>query len=395
MNEAKPNLTILGKLVILILIAGSLYGAFNYLHKPGPGKASGQGAAISTGSGDEAEIGIAYGTEKQRWLEWAAEEFAKTSDGRGIKVNLIPMGSLEGAQAILAGDKRINVWSPASSLYKETFVQDWQMKNGDNPILKEENLALTPMVFVMWDERYQAFVKKYKHVSFSTINEALMEKGGWSSIAGKPEWGLFKFGHTHPNQSNSGLATLILMAYSYNSGARSLGVSNVTDAGFQTWLRNTEAAVSGLSNSTGNLMKEMVLKGPSSYDGVFVYESVAIDYLRNAEGRWGELRIIYPTKNLWNENPYYIVNVPWSTDAQRSASEKFLKFLISEEVQKRALSHGLRPGNPNVPVRFAGSPFIEYQKYGLRIDPGNICDAPKGDVITNLIAGWQRSQGGR
>ena len=35
------------------------------------------------------------------------------------------------------------------------------------------------------------------------------------AIAGKPEWGLFKFGHTHPDQSNSGLLTLVLMAYEF------------------------------------------------------------------------------------------------------------------------------------------------------------------------------------
>ena len=62
--------------------------------------------------GPKVEIGIAYGTEKQRWLEWAVAEFAKTSEGKHINVNLIPMGSLEGAHAILGGDKRINVWSP-------------------------------------------------------------------------------------------------------------------------------------------------------------------------------------------------------------------------------------------------------------------------------------------
>ena len=46
-----------------------------------------------------------------------------------------------------------------------------------------------------------------------------------------------------------------------------------------------------------------MLKGPSSYDAVFVYESVAIDYLKNAEGRWGALHIIYPAYNMWNDNP--------------------------------------------------------------------------------------------
>ena len=108
---------------------------------------------------------------------------------------------------ILRGDdaaKKINAWAPASSLYKQSFVQDWQDKYGNNPILKEEQLALTPMVFVFWDERYQPFVKKYQEVTFQDDRPGATEKGGWDAIAGKTtNWGFFKFGHTHPNKSTA------------------------------------------------------------------------------------------------------------------------------------------------------------------------------------------------
>ena len=224
-----PKLTGLGKLFILLFVAGCITAAY-YLFIQKPKSAAGnRGASSGTdsvfdsfGSQDHVEIGIAYGTEKQRWLQWAVEEFAKTKDGKRIKVNLIPMGSLEGAHALLNGDQRIHVWSPASALYKDTFVQEWQVKYSQNPILKAEPLALSPMVFVFWDERYQSFLPKYKTVSFVTLGQALQEKGGWEAIAQKPEWGLFKFGHTHPNESNSGLMTIVLSAYSYQRKTKDL-----------------------------------------------------------------------------------------------------------------------------------------------------------------------------
>jgi hypothetical protein len=73
--------------------------------------------------------------DDRRVLEWAASEFAKTPTGQKIKINLIPMGSLEGAQAVLRSDQRIHVWSPASSLYKDVFLQDWQVQHaGNKPI---------------------------------------------------------------------------------------------------------------------------------------------------------------------------------------------------------------------------------------------------------------------
>jgi ABC-type Fe3+ transport system substrate-binding protein len=346
-------------------------------------------------SGDRVILGVAYGTEKQRWLEWAVREFASTPEGQRIQVDLIPFGSIEAAHAILDGDKRIAVWSPASTAYEDVFVQEWQTKFNTNPIVKKEALALTPMVFVIWEERYEAFVRKLQRVSFTTIAQALKEKGGWDAIAGKPEWGVFKFGHTNPNQSNSGLETLVLAAHQYQQKTRGLTMKDILDVDFQQWLEGMERGVTGMSNSTGNMMRDMVLKGPSSYDAVFVYESVAIDFLKNAEGRWGKIRIVYPEYNAWNESPYYILNAAWVGPAQRKAGEAFLDFLMSERVQKEALTHGFRPGDPKVPVKFANSPFVTYAPYGVQVDLQKICEPPKADVVTNLLASWQRMQTGR
>src|SRR5262245_342338 len=146
-----PRLTFVGKLFVLLVVAGSLYGAW-WLFVQGrmpaaPGATPQQATAERPGAA--VEIGISYGTEKKRWLETAVEAFGHTRRGASIKIDLIPRGSVEGAQEIVRGDDaahRVHVWTPASSLYKDAFVQDWQVKYGGNPILKEERLALSPMV---------------------------------------------------------------------------------------------------------------------------------------------------------------------------------------------------------------------------------------------------------
>src|SRR5215475_4329763 len=390
-----PKLTLLGRVFIFLFVLACIGGAYYMFVGKKSFQATRNAASSLLSGGPPVEIGVAYGTEKQRWLEWAVNEFAKTSDGKRIKVNLIPMGSLEGARAILSSDQRINVWSPASSAYKDIFVQEWQGKYNDNPFVREEPIALTPMVFVVWDERYQAFVQKYKTMSLQTVNQALQAKGGWDEIAHRPDWGVFKFGHTHPNQSNSGLMTIVLAAYSYHHKTKDLTLKDILDVSFQQWLEELERGASGMSNSTGNMMKEMVRKGPSSYDAVYVYESVAIDYLKNAEGRWGNLRVIYPEYNAWNENPYYIINASWSSPDQRKAAETFLNFLLTEPIQKESLKHGFRPANPSVPVKFADSPFVLYAGNGVQVDLQKICEPPKAEVVNNLLASWQRSQGNR
>jgi hypothetical protein len=319
------------------------------------------------------------------------------------------MGSVEGANAVLDGPKPaaaphqpIHVWSPASSAYRDVLETEWRIKHGTSPVLAAENLALTPMVFVMWKRRYEAFVKEYGTVNFRTVGRAMKEPEGWGKIAQHPEWGLFKFGHTDPNKSNSGLQALVLMAYEFAGKERGLTVREIAEERFQDWLRSFERGVtrhgSSLSHSTGTLMEEMVLRGPSQYDCLMVYENLAIDYMQAAVQRWGadgEFYVAYPDPNVWNEHPYYILDVPWSDERQRKAAADFLKFLMSEPVQRRALEHGFRPGNPSVPVNSEDSPLVKNQKYGLKLNLPVMSEPPSADVTRNLLGSFRRLEPGR
>jgi hypothetical protein len=140
-----------------------------------------RGVAATPAPMEPVEINIAFGTEKAKWLEAARHEFENTPAGSRCKINLMGMGSVEGARAILAGDKPvpIHVWSPASAAYRDVFVQEWKVRHGKSPILRTQDLALTPMVFVLWKSRHDAFIAKYGKVSFRTLGEAMAEPGGW------------------------------------------------------------------------------------------------------------------------------------------------------------------------------------------------------------------------
>jgi ABC-type Fe3+ transport system substrate-binding protein len=410
MTKEPARLTFFGKLIVFLFLAGCGFGAWKLISRGTESQPSGQEAHASASSSGGApagqtvaaparpvatatEIGICYGTEKERWLKWAATEFARTPEGSAIKVNLVPKGSLEGAQAILKGDTSLHVWSPASDIYRDTFEQEWRLKyNSGKAIASSAELALTPMVFVFWAERYDALVKRFGTVDFNTITQALNEPGGWDSLDKKPEWGLFKFGHTHPNESNSGLASLLLTAHEFHKKQRGLAMGDLLQPAFQAWFTKMQSGVSGFSNSTGNMMRDMVLRGPSTYDGLFVYESTVIDYLKNAEGRWGGLKVAYPKINLWNNNPYCIIDAPWSTPAHRKAALAFQEYLLSAPVQAEALKYGFRPANPDVAVKTPESPFTIHAATGLKIDVGAVAEPPRADVISNLLALWQRSR---
>jgi hypothetical protein len=48
-----------------------------------------------------------------------------------------------------------------------------------------------------------------------------------------------------------------------------------------------------------------------------------------------------------------------------------------------------------VPIKFPDSPFTVYARYGIQVDLQKVCEAPKAEVVTNLLQSWQRTQGSR
>jgi hypothetical protein len=395
-----PQTTFLGKLVLLLFVGACLAGGLWWMRQGDRSDATAPGSdapahntVADTPRGDAVRLVVAYGTEKRSWLTWAASAFAETAAGRNIAIELRPLGSLQGAQAIVRSEP-IHLWAPASSLAKETLLSEWGVRHGGNPIAREESLALTPMALVWWRERQATFPgATAARPGLRDIAQAVARPDGWNGLAGRPDWGLFKFGHTDPASSNSGLTALLTMAYAYHDRDRGLTVAHIVDAGFQTWLSGLAAgAVGTRTESTGTMMRDMVLKGPSSYDCLLVYESVAIEHLAHAEGRWGSLQIDYPEHNFWNDNPAYILDVPWSSPAQRQAATAFVRFLLSEAAQRRALTFGFRPADPAVPVLGGDSPFERFRSHGLRNDIGTVAETPAPTVVSNLLQSWQRAR---
>lgn len=335
------------------------------------------------------EVGIAYGREKAEWLTWASQQFAQTPEGKAYALNLMAMSSTEAQAALQKDDSRIHVWVPASGLVRDAFVQSWRRRHTGNAIEREEQLALTPLVFIMFEDRYQAFVKQYKRLSFQTLGQAFQETTGWEGIAQKKEWGRFTFALSDPREHNNGLAALMLVANHLFQKDQGLSAQEIEAQSFQTraMLLQRGFATRG---SPMQMVRDMVLRGPSMFDGAFTYESAVISNLASAEGRWGGVRLTYPEINFWNDNPYYILAAPWSSEAQKAGATAFLEFLMTEPIQKQLLEYGFRPGNPRVPIIFPDSPFERYKREGLRVDIPRTAENPPLGVLEALQKTAQR-----
>lgn len=354
-------------------------------------------------------VEIAYGTEKRAWLEDAAARFATTNPrvrGRPIQIKLTGVGSREIVTRIVQDEYQPTVVSPASMIQIELLRDEWAKRKGGEIFLSgadaPQPLVITPLVIVMWEERGKALWPNSTGDFWKQIHAALAAPGGWPEVGGKAEWGLVKFGHTSPETSNSGIQSLVLLAYGYHEKATDLVVGDVLDTGFQTWLDEIENSVQEFGDSTGTFMDSVVNFGPGKYDMVAVYESLAIGQveanqtagkIEQAEGRWGQpLRIYYPPANIMSEHPYATLSAPWVTPEQREVAALFRTYLLSQPVQELALQYGFRPANSNVTLVNSdpNNPFNRYKDNGVQIDIQQVVSTPPAEVLNELLTIWRR-----
>jgi ABC-type sulfate transport system substrate-binding protein len=181
------------------------------------------------------------------------------------------------------------------------------------------------------------------------------------------------------------------MTYAYHDKTRDLSSEDILDQGFQEWLSEIERSVPEFPSSTGFLMDNMLRFGPSQYDFVIVYENLAIENFRIAEGRGGPIQVYYPPANILSDHPYAILNAEWVTPEQREAAALFRSFLLSEEIQQQALvEYGFRPANTAVALNVEGNPFTRYAEQGVQLDIAQSVEVPSAQVLNELLDLWRR-----
>jgi hypothetical protein len=347
------------------------------------------------------EISFLYSTEKKEWVESAAAAFQK--ENPSIKLNLVGKGSLDAAQGILDGREKPTVWSPADSAVLRMLESDWATEPARGPLFAKDGddapqpLVITPLVFVVWEDRASVLLKanEGRSVSWKAIHKAVASDQGWPAIGGKADWGFVKLGHTDPTRSNSGLQAMLLASFEYYNKRSGLTVGDLLDPKYQEWIKQLEKGVTKFETSTGTFMTDMVRFGPSKYDIAVVYENLAISQIANAQGRWGNLKVYYPPLTLWSDHPAAVLQAEWVTPKQKEAARQWLTYLRSRPVQERALVFGFRPADPAVPIKTqdAANPFTRLAEHGIVVDVPPVAEVPEGPVVRNLLTMWSRVVG--
>ncbi|MBJ6759443.1 substrate-binding domain-containing protein [Myxococcaceae bacterium JPH2] len=391
------------KVLIIIGFLAAVGGVFYLTSKRGDEVPGASTASAATPSRDVTEISFLYSTEKKDWVEAAAAGFQQ--EHPDIKVTLVGRGSLDAAQAILDGREKPTVWSPADSAVLRMLSSDWATDPSRGPLFATDGdaapqpLVITPLVFVVWEDRAQVLQKANagQGVSWKTLHKAVASDQGWPAIGGKADWGFVKLGHTDPTRSNSGLQALLLATMEFYGKRTGLTVGDLLDPKFQDWVKQLEKGVTRFEPSTGTFMTDMVRFGPSKYDVAVVYENLAISQIANAQGRWGNLKVYYPSLTLWSDHPAAVLQASWVTPKQKTAAAEWLRYLHSRPVQERALAFGFRPADPSVPLKTQdpANPFTRLAEQGVQVDVPPVAEIPEGPVVRNLLTLWTRLMSSR
>lgn len=248
---------------------------------------------------DSIELVFTYGSEKERWINEVTDKFNqenhRAQGGKRIFVRAIPMGSGECIDEALNGGRQPHLISPASGAFIKLGNAESQSKTGRELIGSTDNLVLSPVVIAMWKPMAEAIGWGKKPIGWSDILALASSQKGWSAY-GYPQWGQFKFGHTHPQYSNSGLISLFAEVYAATGKTAGLTVADVDKPHTAEFVQGIEKSVVHYGSSTGFFGRKMFASGPQYLSAAVLYENMVIESYDSGDKLAFPVVAIYPKK---------------------------------------------------------------------------------------------------
>jgi len=339
---------------------------------------------------DALELVFPYGSEKKLWLEDVTKRFNEsqqtTDSGKPIVVKLLAMGSGETVEEPLSERLKAHLISPASGAFIKLANARSQASTGGPLIESTQDLVLSPVVIAMWKPMAEALGWPNKPIGWSEIINLTKSEQGWASY-GFPQWGRFKFGHTHPEYSNSGLMAVIAQAYAGAHKVNDLTVADVKSQPVTDLMSDVQRGIVHYGESTGFFGRKMFSSGPEFLSAAVLYESVVIESADTTKYTLPfPVVAIYPKEGtFWTEHPVGIINRPWVTPEHKDAAKKYIAYLLAREQQQAAMSFGFRPSDVSIPL---GEPFTLANGVNPA-EPKTTLQTPSAEVINTVIEAWR------
>ena len=334
------------------------------------------------------ELVFPYGSEKEKWINDVTGDFNqrrfKTHGGKTIYVRALPMGSGETIDNILSGNLHAHLASPASVAFIKLGNAESRSKLGKDLITSTDNLVLSPVVIAMWKPMAEAIGWGKKPLGWSDILALSRNEKGWQAY-GSPQWGKFKFGHTHPEYSNSGLISLFAEAYAGAGKTAGLTLADLNKPQLKQFLGGVEQSVVHYGSSTGFFGRKMFANGPEYLSAAVLYESMVVEsYSENALAF--PIVSIYPKEGtFWSDHPIGVVEREWVTPEHREAAKIYIQYLLARPQQVKALQYGFRPALVDLPL----SAPLDIAHGVDPQEPKTTLEVPSVEVIDGILQVWR------
>ncbi len=362
-----------------------------------PAAASTRAPQAARVAAEPVELDVVFSSEKKDWAGGAIAKFndsqPKTDEGRPIHVKVTFSGSVEPIDGIVAGTEKPHVFSPASSLVLPLLEDRWIGANGATvkPIVgAADPLVLSPVVIAMWEPMARALGWPAKKLGWHDIATLARSADGWRG-KGHPEWGDFRFGHTHPAYSNSGLISVLAEVYAGLGKTRDLTTDDVTGKAAKQLLHDIESAVVHYGRSTGFFYDALTQHGPAYLSAAVLYENLVVTSTREASLPF-PLVCLYPREGTeWADHPYAVLDAPWVGAPERDAAAKLKAFLLSRPMQEKAMTDfGFRPALTEIAL---AAP-IDAAHGADPKEPQTLLAAPGVRVMQTVLDTWNESKRG-
>jgi Ca-activated chloride channel family protein len=299
------------------------------------------------------------------------------------------------------------IWSPAAGSWGAVLNQRLADK-GEAAMAPAgaRSFMLTPLVIAMPRPMAQALGWPDTAIGYSDLLKLAQDPAGWAS-KGHPEWGPFKLGKTNPNFSTSALSATVAQYYAATGKTRDLTLEDVNRPDVAQFNAGVESAVVHYGDITltflNNWYRNDARGTALTYvSAVAVEEKSVIDYNRgNPDGITdpGEqprppkvpLVAIYPKEGtLFSDSPFYVLDAPWVSAAERSGAQRFERFVQLPANQRKILRFGFRPGNPAVAV---AAPIVRANGVDPS-QPQTTLGVPAPPVLVRVIERWGETRKG-
>lgn len=356
MKLSKTQLTFL---IIVGLAAGFIY-FFNTSrnNSTSTNLSSTSDTQASQAPGNAVVITVSSSNTKQSWINAVVSKFnsenQKLASGKPIRVEVKHVTSGASLEDIQNGLAQPTVWSPGDASWVEQLNQSWQQRN-NKPITSQTcpSTIYAPIGFVMWRPMAEVLGWPDKPIGWDTIVNLAADPKGWDSY-GRPEWGKFRFGHTHPEYANSGLLAMTSFVYGVSSKGLNLNAQDVYAPEVEHAMRILEQNTTKYGTSAPRLLDLMARQGTRFLHAAAVPEADAVKFNVERKDELSQpLAFIFPEKGtIWADHPYCILdNATWVSPEQAEAAKVFQDYLLARPQQELAIDNYLRPLDKTIALR--------------------------------------------